>query len=87
VDDCLLCRKHLGLETAPPGGYIYEVEHCMICHAQTHMGPLGTLFLESRRHFLDYAAMTDEESASLGLTLRKIYYALKRHTNIALYPC
>ena len=52
----------------------------MICHAPGKLGPLGTLFIESKRHFLDYAEMTDEESASLGNVMRKIYYALKLHT-------
>ena len=80
METCFICRKHVGQETAPPGGYIYEDEHWMICHAQPHMGPLGTLFLESKRHFLDYAEMTDEESASLGHVLRKIYTALRSHT-------
>ena len=59
MDTCFLCRKHIGQEVAPPGGYIYEDEHWMVCHAQPHMGPLGTLFIESRRHFLDYAEMTE----------------------------
>ncbi|HEX6035338.1 MAG TPA: hypothetical protein VFY83_12915 [Anaerolineales bacterium] len=80
MDTCFLCRKHLGQEAAPPGGYIYEDAHWMVCHAQPHMGPLGTLFIESKRHFLDYAEMTDEESVSLGNMLRKIYYALRSHT-------
>ena len=80
MDTCLLCRKHMGQETAPPGEYIYEDEHWMVCHAQPHMGPLGTLFIESRRHFLDYAEMTDEQSASLGNAMRKIYQALRTHT-------
>jgi diadenosine tetraphosphate (Ap4A) HIT family hydrolase len=80
MDTCLLCRKHKGQEVASPGGYIYEDEHWMICHAQPHMGPLGTLFIESKRHFLDYAEMTDEESASLGNVMRRIYDALKTHT-------
>ena len=78
--DCFLCRKHNGQEAAPPGGYIYEDEHWMICHAPGKLGPLGTLFLESKRHFLDYAEMTAEESASLGKVMRKIYRALKLHT-------
>ena len=80
MDTCFLCRKHIGQEVAPPGGYIYEDEHWMVCHAQPHMGPLGTLFIESRRHFLDYAEMTEEESASLGNIMRKVYEALKTHT-------
>jgi diadenosine tetraphosphate (Ap4A) HIT family hydrolase len=76
---CFLCRKHKGEEAAPPGGYIYEDEHWMICHAPPQLGPLGTLFIESRRHFLDYAEMTDEESAALGNVMRKIYHALRLH--------
>ena len=80
MDTCFLCRKHLGQETAPPGGYIYEDEHWMVCHAQPHMGPLGTLFIESKRHFLDYAEMMERESASLGDVLRKVYRALRVQT-------
>jgi diadenosine tetraphosphate (Ap4A) HIT family hydrolase len=81
VENCFICRKHKGGEAAPPGGYIYEDDHWMVCHAPGKLGPLGTLFIESKRHFLDYAEMTDEESASLGDVMRKIYYALKLHTN------
>lgn len=77
METCFICRKHNGLEAAPPGGYIHEDEHWMVCHAPVKLGPLGTLFIESKRHFLDYAEMTDEESASLGNVMRKIYGALK----------
>ena len=80
TETCFICRKHNGLEPAPPGGYIYEDEHWMVCHAPGRLGPLGTLFIESKRHFLDYAEMTDEESASLGKVMRRIYHALKLHT-------
>lgn len=77
---CFLCDKHDGKEAVPPGGYIYEDTYWMVCHAPAKLGPLGTLFIESKRHFLDYAEMNDEESASLGNVMRKIYRALKFHT-------
>jgi len=80
MEACFICRKHEGLEPAPPGGYIYEDEHWMVCHAPGKLGPLGTLFIESKRHFLDYAEMTDEESASLGRVMKKTYQSLKLHT-------
>jgi len=80
METCFLCRKHAGKEPAPPGGYIYEDEHWLLCHAPGKLGPLGTLFIESRRHFLDYSEMTPEESASLGNVLKKIYSALRMHT-------
>jgi diadenosine tetraphosphate (Ap4A) HIT family hydrolase len=81
MEDCFICRKHNGQEDAPPGGYIYEDEHWMVCHAPGKLGPVGTLFIESRRHFLDYAEMTDEESVSLGHVMRKTYRALRLHTD------
>jgi diadenosine tetraphosphate (Ap4A) HIT family hydrolase len=77
METCFVCRKHNGQEAAPPGGYIYEDEHWMVCHAPGKLGPLGTLFVESKRHFLDYAEMTAEESASLGSVLKKAYHALR----------
>jgi diadenosine tetraphosphate (Ap4A) HIT family hydrolase len=80
METCFICRKHTGQEATPPGGYIYEDEYWMVCHAPSNLGPLGTLFIESRRYFLDYAEMIDEESALLGNVLRKIYHALKLHT-------
>jgi diadenosine tetraphosphate (Ap4A) HIT family hydrolase len=82
MDDCFICRKHKGLEAAPPGGYIYEDEHWMVCHAPGKLGPLGTLFLESKRHFLDYSDMTVEESTSLGNVLKRTYQALKTNMDI-----
>lgn len=80
MDTCFICRKHNGQEAAPPGGYIYEDECWMVCHAPAKLGPLGTLFIESRRHFLDYSEMTAEESASLGDVLKRVYSVLRRHT-------
>jgi len=81
MENCFICRKHKGQEAAPPGGYIYEDEHWMVCHAPGKLGPLGTLFIESKRHFLDYADMNDDESTSLGVVMRKIYNALRLHTD------
>ena len=81
MDNCFICRKHNGQEAIPPGRYLYEDSHWMVCHAPANLGPLGTLFIESKRHFLDYAEMTDEESASLGEVMKKIYQALRLHTN------
>ena len=81
METCFICRKHKGQEASPPSGYIYEDEHWMICHAPAKLGPLGTLFIESKRHFLDYAEMTDEESASLGNVMRRIYDKLKLLTD------
>jgi histidine triad (HIT) family protein len=78
--DCFLCQKHEGQVAPPPGGYIYEGEHWLICHAPADKGPLGTLFIESRRHFLDYTEANEEELAEYGSLLKKVYGALKSLT-------
>jgi diadenosine tetraphosphate (Ap4A) HIT family hydrolase len=76
---CIICCKHEGQEPVPPGGYIHEDDHWMVCHAPVKSGPLGTLFIESRRHFLNYADMTNEEAVLLGGVLKKTYAALQLH--------
>jgi diadenosine tetraphosphate (Ap4A) HIT family hydrolase len=81
METCFICRKHKGQEAVPPGGYVYEDEHWMVCHAPGKLGPLGTLFIESKRHFLDYSEMTDEESTSFGNVIKKIYGALRMHAD------
>ncbi|MFH1524625.1 MAG: hypothetical protein ABIF04_06645, partial [Chloroflexota bacterium] len=61
----------------PPGGYIYQDEYWLVCHAPVNKGSLGTLFIESRRHLLDFAEMNADETASYGVLLNKVYAALK----------
>lgn len=81
TESCLICQKHNGQEPIPPGGYIHEDEHWMVCHADVKWGPLGTLFIESKRHFLDFAEFNDEEQASYGRLASKIYKALRQLLN------
>ncbi|HEU5344851.1 MAG TPA: hypothetical protein VFX31_12370 [Ktedonobacterales bacterium] len=78
MPECFICRKHAGLEATPPGGYLYEDEHFRVCHAPAAMALPGTLLIESRRHALDFAAMTPEEAAAYGVLLTRVYAAIKR---------
>jgi diadenosine tetraphosphate (Ap4A) HIT family hydrolase len=78
--NCFLCQKHKGEVALPPGGYVYEGAHWLVCHAPAVKGPLGTLFIESRRHFLDYAEANEEELIAYGSLLNKVYAALKALT-------
>ena len=80
MESCFLCQKHEGQVATPPGGYIYEGEHWLICHAPVDKGPLGMLFIESRRHFLDFAEANEDELAEYGPLLKKVYTALKSLT-------
>ena len=78
--DCFLCQKHKGEVAPPPGRYIYKGAHWLVCHAPVDKGPLGTLFIESRRHFLDFAEANDAEMMAYGPLLKKVYAALKSLT-------
>jgi len=79
MDTCALCQKHKGLGdlTHPLGGYIYEDEHFMVCHAPADKGPLGTLLIESKRHVLDFAEFNAAETLDYGNLTKKIYTALR----------
>jgi len=81
METCLICNKHKGLEALPPGGYIYENQHWMVCHAPVKTGPLGTLFIESKRHFLDFAEFNQEEQTSYGIAAKRVSAALKQLTD------
>jgi diadenosine tetraphosphate (Ap4A) HIT family hydrolase len=78
--ECFICRKHAGLEAEPPGGYLYDDAHFRICHAPAAMALPGALLIESRRHVLDFAAMTPDEAADYGALLSRVYAAVKRVT-------
>lgn len=82
METCPICQKHLGLGELPqpPGGYIYDDEHWKVCHAPVTLGPLGTLFIESKRHFLDFGEFSGQEQASYGLLAQRVSAALKRLT-------
>jgi diadenosine tetraphosphate (Ap4A) HIT family hydrolase len=77
-DDCFVCRKHSGETAPPPGGYIFEDTLWKVCHAPAESSALGTLILESKRHFLDYSEMNQKERGSFGGMLKIIYVALKQ---------
>jgi histidine triad (HIT) family protein len=70
--DCLVCRKHRGLEKIP-GGAIFENSLVFISHAQlwaeetTHY--LGHLFVEPKRHVPELAQLRPIEAKELGLFL------------------
>ncbi|WP_340024935.1 HIT family protein [Paenibacillus sp. FSL K6-1096] len=77
---CFICDKHRGNTPQPPGGYIYEDEHWKLCHFPADQSVPGQLVLESQRHLLDFAEMTEEEAGSYGVLVQKIVSALKQAT-------
>jgi diadenosine tetraphosphate (Ap4A) HIT family hydrolase len=77
---CFLCQKHSGEVAQPPGGYFYKDRYWRVCHAPVDRGPLGTLFIESQRHFLDFSEAMPGETTSYGPLLKKLYAELKSIT-------
>ncbi len=49
----------------------------MVCHAPVDRGPLGTLFIESRRHVLDFEDFNEEECLSFASLTKRLYTILR----------
>ncbi len=79
--NCFLCKKHRGEIAPPPGGYVYEDIHWKVCHGPIDKCSLGTLLVESKRHFLDFAEMIPDEASSYGILLKRLYTELRVLTN------
>jgi diadenosine tetraphosphate (Ap4A) HIT family hydrolase len=77
--DCYICRKHAGLEPAPPGGWLFQGRHFWIC-GSLGMSTEGTVLVEARRHFLDQGEMRAVEAAELASALKAVFPAIKRAT-------
>jgi len=75
--DCYYCTKHRTGEDAPPGGWLVADKDWLVGHGPAHMSLPGTLRVESRRHFTDFADMTDAEAASFGRLLASLYRAVR----------
>ncbi len=80
TDDCFICRKHRAEVAPPPGGYLWEDENWLVCHAPSEIAGAGTLILESRQHFLDLEDMPADDRASFGPFLGRLYPAIRRGT-------
>ena len=80
MDDCFICRKHRGLETAP-GGALYEDDMVYAGHAQIRLGQetayLGYLMAETKRHVPALPDLTDAEASALGVLVARLSRALR----------
>ena len=77
---CFICRKHAGQLALPPGGSIYEDEDWIVCHAPVAEADAGTLLIEPKRHFCNFAGMNAAEAESYGPLLRNVCAALQQVT-------
>jgi diadenosine tetraphosphate (Ap4A) HIT family hydrolase len=88
--ECLLCEKYRGGAypayggyNDPPGGYVVDDEHWRVSHGPTPYWPAGTLLVEAKRHFLDYADMTADEAAAIGPLIQGLVGPLRESTGAA----
>lgn len=95
--ECLICVKYRGGAlpayggyTSPPGGYLLDDGMWRVGHGPTPYWPAGTLLIESHRHFLDFAELTEPEAASIGPLIRRFVGPLKQATGasrIHVFSC
>jgi diadenosine tetraphosphate (Ap4A) HIT family hydrolase len=71
--NCLICRRQQSADPAT----VFENELWLARHSQ-ETNILGYLILEPKRHFLDLAESTDEESASFGKVMRQLVASVKK---------
>ncbi|MFI5916044.1 HIT family protein [Dactylosporangium sp. NPDC051541] len=84
---CLICRKYAGGvvplwagRAEPPGRHLLDDPLWRVGHGPAIFSPLGTLLIESKRHYLDYAEMTAEELATYPVLLARLMPVIKRVT-------
>jgi diadenosine tetraphosphate (Ap4A) HIT family hydrolase len=85
--ECLICVKYRGGAypayggyTSPPGGYLVDDGMWRVAHGPMAYWPAGTLLIESNRHFLDFAEMTDAEAAAIGPLIRRLVGPIREAT-------
>jgi diadenosine tetraphosphate (Ap4A) HIT family hydrolase len=72
---CYYCDRQENGRDAPPGGWLIDDDDWLVGHGPAQMCLAGSLRIESRRHFTDFAEMTDAEAASFGRLLARLYRA------------
>ncbi len=95
--DCLICAKYddrpvpaWAGHPVPPGGHLVDDGMWRVGHGPTPYWPAGTLLIESRRHFLDYADFTPGEAAAIGPLIQRFTNPLKLATGasrIHIFSC
>jgi histidine triad (HIT) family protein len=78
VSECLFCNIQEG-RVPLAGGPIYEDTLVFAHHADFDEGRayLGQLAVETRRHVPDFAGLTADEAAAVGLLIARLSHALK----------
>jgi diadenosine tetraphosphate (Ap4A) HIT family hydrolase len=74
---CYFCKKHRTGDDPPPGGWLVEDRDWLVGHGPVNMCLAGTVRIESRRHFIDFAEMTDSEAASFGRLVTDLYRSVR----------
>lgn len=77
---CYFCEKHRTGEDPPPGGWLVEDDDWLVGHGPVNMCLAGSLRIESRRHFTDFAEVPDGEAASFGRLLTGLHRAMRHAT-------
>ncbi|MGH3097292.1 MAG: hypothetical protein ACRDMV_15010 [Streptosporangiales bacterium] len=75
--ECWFCRDERGADS-PPGGWIHQDAHWNAWHCLAGWGPAGTVIVESRRHFLDFATMDTGEARTFAPLLGRLVTAIKQ---------
>ncbi|BCL73867.1 hypothetical protein TUMSATVNIG1_58520 (plasmid) [Vibrio nigripulchritudo] len=83
--ECFVCKKHRDLDKDLEL-FFSGFEEFVVSHApdRTQNGKnfIGSLIVEPKRHVKNWAALSEDESAKVGLLIRRVNECLYRHPKV-----
>lgn len=79
--DCPYCQLQAPGYTAPVGGWIAEEHHYLVQHGEPESSAPGAVKIVARRHFVDFADMTEAEANAFGSLVSRLDRALRETTD------
>lgn len=79
--DCPYCQLQAPGQSAPVGGWIAEEDHYLVQHGEPASSAPGAVKIVARRHFVDFADMTEAEANAFGSLVSRLDRALRETTD------
>jgi diadenosine tetraphosphate (Ap4A) HIT family hydrolase len=78
---CPYCSLQVPGHPEPAGGWIAREEHYLVQHGEPESSAPGAVKIVSRRHFVDFADMTEAEADGFGGLVSRLDRALRASTD------
>jgi diadenosine tetraphosphate (Ap4A) HIT family hydrolase len=79
--ECPYCQFQTPGHAVPVGGWIAEEHHYLVQHGEPESSAPGAVKIVARRHFVDFAEMTEDEANAFGSLVSRLDRALRETTD------